>query len=436
MATDKPNAMLQILEEKDKLIVSLKEAQTKRDKLNEQQIKILSEDNQAKTEMINSFDQRLKDLRYEVLKKDSEVSIYRITNEKISDRLESLKKEITNYRDGINQDVSRLKSALEKEMREKNALHQIISTDLKSTIIKLESKLREVEEHYVSVIKNVAEKQGLAKKNIREAMDRLQDATALLDLGSQEVFRPHKIEEEFGQIVDSAKRNSLNKEEEIRKSGSGSTVIENIENVNIKLMNSPSIENLFSEISSLQNSAQSELENMGRNGQLGGGPGAGLSGNGLGTGGGGSGSGSGSRSGNGSGSAGQGGGAAGGNQDPANMANRPIAQQRSAPTIQTGGMGASLGGEQRNRTIIDKDNFAPFDWQRILNDMQLRKYGDLIKTCDIAIKAGDYNKAIKLFKTIRDQPGISDTEVTSKMIDEEILYLEKMLKDRYTRKPE
>lgn len=423
MAEDKPNALLQILEEKDKLIVSLKESQTKRDKLNEQQIKILSEDNQVKTEQLKSLDQRIKDLKYDVLKKDAEISIYRITNEKITDRLESLKREIGNYRESINRDVLQLKTALEKEIREKDALHQIISTDLKTTIVKLESKLREVEEHYISVIRQIAEKQGVAKKSIRMAMDNLQDANSLLDLGSQEVFRPHKIEEEFGQIVDSAKRNGLDKEEEIRKAGSGNTVIENIENVNVKLMSTPVIENLFSEISSLQSSAQTELESVGQSA------------------------------------------AAGSSQNGPSAQNDPLRRMsapgvQGAPGIQTrtqagspairmapgasgaSGMGASGGiggagsGEQRSRTIIDKDNFAPFDWQKILSDMQLKKYGDLIRSCDVAIKSGDYNKAIKLFKTIRDQPGISDTEVTSKMIDEEILYLEKMLKDRYTKKPE
>jgi hypothetical protein len=416
MAEEKSNALLQILEEKDKLIVSLKESQTKRDKLNEQQIKILSEDNQAKTEQLKLLDQRIKDLRYDVLKKDAEISIYRITNEKITDRLESLKREIGNYRESINREILQLKASLEKEMREKEALHQIISTDLKSTIVKLESKLREVEEHYVSVIRQIAEKQAMAKKAIRTAMDNLQDASSLLDLGSQEVFRPHKIEEEFGQIVDSAKRNGLEREEEIRKASSGSTVIENIENVNVKLMNTPVIENLFSEISSLQRSAQAELENVAHSAAEGG---------------------AGNHAQN---TQAKGGSFAGSQVSSAGQ----VRAQPGSPAVHADSSGGSGGGtgtggrgaEYRNRTIIDKENFAPFDWQKVLNDLQLKKYGDLIRSCDAAIRSGDYNKAIKLFKTIRDQPGISDTEVTSKMIDEEILYLEKMLKDRYTKKPE
>ncbi len=435
MADENQSTMLQILQEKDKLIVSLKESQTKRDKLNEQQILILSQDNQVKQEQIKAFDKDIKDLRFDVLKKDSEISIYKITNEKITDKLEKLKGEIGVYRQSINNDLQQLKLSLDKELKEKEALHQIISTDLKATITKLEAKLCEVEDHYVNIIKNISEKQGRAKLNIREALDRLQDALALLDLGNLEIYRPKQIVEEFGQIVDTAKRDSLGREEEIRKSGSGNTVIENIENVNVKLMSTPQIESLFSDISTLQTTAAEELDNVGNSG------GAERQGAGNGSG---AGSGTGGSSQK-SGSPAGGGADGKSQQQPGNQAGAGAGAQSRQPGSQAGaGAGAGVQPQQRmmmqgsgdgsKRTILDKDNFAPFDWQKILGDMQLKKYAALVKSCDIAINAGDYTRAIKLFQTIRDQPGIQDAKVAGKMIDEEIIYLEKIIKDRYTKK--
>ena len=69
------STLLRILEEKDKLIVSLKEAATRRDKLNEQQIRLLSHDNQSKTLVVKNIQKRIKDLEYEILRRESEISI-------------------------------------------------------------------------------------------------------------------------------------------------------------------------------------------------------------------------------------------------------------------------------------------------------------------------------------------------------------------------
>lgn len=373
------SALLKVLEEKDKLIVSLKEASTRRDKLNEQQIRLLSVDNQKKEAAIRGLQQRLRQVEAALMRRNAELAVLRAAEEKVARTVEDLKGEIERYKKGLADAFADLDRTVREEFRRKDRFVETLTAEFQGTIGRLEKKLAEVEEHYAGVLEGIAAKQGEAKLRIRQAIDLLQDAMALLDLGRTDLLKPRTLEEEVGRIVDETKRRIGEAEEEVRKAAASEVVIRNIENVNIRLAETPGIERLVAEIGRLQGAAREELAKLA------------------------------------------------GGEGSSGAASQPAPQ---APR--------SSGGkeEQRTRTIIDRDNFAPFDWKRVLSDLQLTKYRDLIKVCDEAIRAGDLVKAIKLFKTIRDQPGILDNEITTKMIDDEIAYLEKAIKDRYMRRPE
>jgi hypothetical protein len=444
--------LLRVLEEKDKLIVSLKESSTRRDKLNEQQIRMLSVDNQNKIALLRNLQQRAKQFEYHILKKESELAIFRLTNEKVGEKVEALKTEIDHYKRGLQDELSALNRTIQSEFRQKDLFAQTITQEFHATVDKLEKKLGEVEDHYSGVINGIAEKQGSAKKLIREAMDRLQDALSFLDMGSVDLVRPKALDDEVGHIMDATRKQISRAEEEVRKEKSGDTIIRNIETVNIRMSSTPHIENIVSDIGRIRSNAEEELSKVGQlkpaeledfAKKVGAAPAP----------------------------AGQPpipvmarpAGSAGGTSSAAPSApsqaassgGAPLQASTSAPAgaAQAGSGQSGAGGspaqiqmvapptpkwneENKNRTILDRDNFAPFDWKRILNDLQLAKYSDLIKVCNQAIKGGDLLKAIKLFKTIREQPGVLDQEVTTKMIDDEIEYLEKVIKDKYTRKPE
>jgi hypothetical protein len=442
--------LLKILDEKDKLIVSLKESSTKRDKLNETQIRMLSEDLHQKSDLLTELRQKIKDTEYDALRKESELSIYKITNDKINERLGSLKSEILAYKDGIASELVNLKDLITKELGTKDGLAKAISDEMRGTITKLETKVKEVEDYYLGILKNLSAKQGAAKKLVREAIDTLQDALNYLDIGNLDLYKPKHIEQEFQQVIDSSRKSISEKEESIRSGGAGDTVIKNIENVNIRLMQSPKLENIFSDIGGLSANARKELQALQR-GMAGGGGGEQNIGkqneifgdkNVSQKGGGKEAGGKGAKPAGAEGAEGGKGDEGEGKKDKGDKGDGedgggPEGAKSDGSLEELIEAGQRFGQEDGDplKMLMEKENFAPFDWMKILNDMQLRKYSDLIKVCNKAIKEGNYTKAVKLFRTIREQPGIQEAEITTKMIDEEIEFLEKIVKDKYTRKP-
>jgi len=442
---DSSATLLHVLEEKDKLIVSLKEASTKRDKLNEQQIRMLSIDNQKKLAALRAMQQRYRSIENQLLKKGAELAIYRITNEKITEKVEALKNEIELYKKGVIDEINNLNRAIQTEFKQKDLFLQTVTAEFNATIDKLEKKIREVEQHYLDIIQMIATKQNSAKQLIREAMEKLQDALSFLDMGNVELFKPQNLEEEMNRIVDSTRKHIAKTEEELRKEKTGDTIIKNIETVNIKLSAAPRIENIVSEISRIRSSAEEEVSKLGtmkdeelssyakaqyEKDRASGGKGS-LGGN------------SQSKTDSGISSSAFRDGRTGSGSSEGSKGSASAGTAGATGSAGTGGTGGTVStaatfgqrwdDENKNRTIIDRDNFAPFDWKRILSDLQLSKYSDLIRICNEAIKNKDYVKAIKLFKTIREQPGILEQEITTKMIDDEIEYLEKVIKDKYTR---
>ncbi len=89
-------------------------------------------------------------------------------------------------------------------------------------------------------------------------------------------------------------------------------------------------------------------------------------------------------------------------------------------------------GEEIQEVIFKRGrNYAPFNWREILSDIQLTRFESFIESCIKAEKSGNYMKALGLYKTIQEQPGISDT-IAGRLLDDHIEYLEDLIKRKYS----
>jgi len=432
MGTQGSDTLLKILNEKDKLIVSLKEASTKRDKLNEKQISVLSQANHDLQQDLQKVNHKFNQTQEKLYKTESQLEIYKATNESISEKLEAIKNEFGSYKDSISKHLNNLKSTIEQELTKRETQYQESYKKLQTIISSLESKVNEIENYYQDILHTIADKQGSAKVLIRDAIDKLNDALNFLDLGDSSHFTPRQLHDKISDSASAAKESISTEAENMKQQNSGDTIIKNIENVNIELTSDSRLSSLFSEVQNL--SVKNTTEQISRT----------ISNNNPDR------TNSSSNTGETSSSIEQSSGDGQNSQadfsqkthsdsTPGNnlSPNNPN-QNSNSLNSQENKISAdddynkNQNKESIQRTILDKDNFAPFDWDKILSDLQLKKFENFIRSANKAIKSGDYMKAIDLFKTIRDQPSIQDSNVAVKMIDDEIEYLEKHIKNKYS----
>jgi len=242
--TQDHGAMLNILEEKDKIIVSLKESSTQRDKINENQIRLLSEDNERKLGRINELTNSLQRLERTVSQRDAELAIYRERYSQYNERLEELRKAVGEYKDSIAHALTEIRDMVTHELRDRDERGGQILEKLRDNQQKLEGKLSEVERYYKDIIHQIAEKQVKAKLFIRKALVGLQEALNQLDLNPTQPMLDSRMIGEFSDLA--ARSDELHKEYG-NTSRDASTIIHNIENVHLQLSSTPKLDRFFRE---------------------------------------------------------------------------------------------------------------------------------------------------------------------------------------------
>lgn len=237
-------AMLNILEEKDKIIVSLKESSTQRDKINENQIRLLSEDNERKMGRINELSSSIQRLERVVSQRDAELAIYRERYSQYNDRLEELRKAVGEYKESIAHALSEIRDMVTHELRERDERGGQILEKLRDNQQKLEGKLSEVERYYKDIIHQIADKQVKAKLFIRKALVGLQEALNQLDLNPTQPMLDSRM---IGEFSDLAARSDELYKEYGSSARDASTIIHNIENVHLQLSSTPKLDRFFRE---------------------------------------------------------------------------------------------------------------------------------------------------------------------------------------------
>ncbi len=405
LAMDKDvQALLDILHEKDNLIVSLKESSTQRDKLNEKQIRMLSEDSSNKLMQIKELQTKLHDMDSNLVKREAELSILRMTEGKLSDKVNEIKISFERYRAQVRQSIDQIKMAIQDELTRREDYKNKVIDELKDNYLKLEAQIQEVDNYYKSVVAEIAKKQGLAKKYIRHALNDLQESLSLLDISHAEYIEPSQIKEAFGKVVEDS-AGLFQEAKEMKGLPQGATVIKNIENVNIKLSQVPEIEGIFKEITQISHEKQQVMEKTIKQGLQ---QGASQSSGGK----------SEDEKKKSEGDRGEGGDKGGALSDERSKAEEEEKKKKSQDDI--------------NEVIFKKGrNYAPFNWQEILSDIHLKRFQSFIQSCIKAEKEGNYTKALGLYKTIREQPGIANS-IAGRLLDDHIEYLEDLLKRRYS----
>jgi len=434
--------LLNILREKDNLIVSLKEASTRRDKLNEQQIKMLAEDNAKKLMEIKSLQAKLKEVEAKFAQKEAELSLFKITEEKLSSRVEAFRAEFERYRAQVRSSIDQIKLAIQEELTKREEYKNKILDEMKNNYLKIEAQLQELDNYYKEIIADISKKQGLAKKYIRHALNDLQEALSLLDIAHAEFIQPTKIKEDYSKLIEES--NKLFEEfKEMKELPGGTTIIRNIENVNIKLSSAPQIEAIFEEVQHITKSAQEYIEKSAK-GIISGeeeqkldkrlpvneiqkeesgkeafgeqGKEASVSPKGVES----------------AGNLGKESSAGAKGKESSPKESGKISPDERVNTDDDEKKKKKMNEDDVHEVIFKRGrNYAPFNWESILSDIQLKRFQSFIQSCIKAEKEGNYLKALKLYKTIREQPGIAET-IAGKLLDDHIEYLEDIVKRKYS----
>jgi hypothetical protein len=482
------HALLNILGEKDKLIVSLKEPSTQRDILNEKQIRMLSEDNSKKNNRIKSLQSEMKAAESAVKQKEAELKVFKITEEKLSSKIEDFKVAFEQYKSSIRENLDGIKSSITEEFAKREEYKDNLLENIQSNYEKLEEQIQSVDDYYKGLVTEITKKQNMAKKYIRQALNNIQEGLSYLDLSHMEVIDPLTQKEEFRKVMDESE-GLFNEFKDLKGKYAGGTVIENIENVNIKLSEAPVIEGVFREIREIKQTAIEEPEEEGKKktkkrkvkseapeevvtttsesqiipqqvietqtiskqiiehqsieSQSGGTPSSGTPSGGKAS-----------------------------SEEPAQAEDDAPSQPKQkrkksapesdeAPGQKSKGQGPGEGGgaaqNQVNDDRVEEEeqpdeepkpkkksaddyqemvfkrgkNYAPFNWRSILSDVQLDRFQSIIESSIKAEKEGQLMKALGLYKTVQEQPGVSST-IAGKLLEDHIEYLEDIIKRQYS----
>ncbi|MBN1899228.1 MAG: hypothetical protein JW827_10645 [Spirochaetes bacterium] len=427
------DALLNIIREKDNLIVSIKESSTRRDKLNEQQIRMLAEDNSRKLMQVKSLSMRVREVEANLAKSQAELSLFKVTEGKLSSKVEEFKAAFESYKSQVRSSLDSLKLAIQDELGKREEYKNKLLDDMKANYAKLETQLQGVDDHYKEIIAEISKKQGTSKKYIRHALNDLQEALSMLDIAHADFIQPTKIIEDSERIAEESQA-LFNEFRDMKGLPGGTTLIKNIENVTVKLGAAPKIDGIFQEISTITSGSRDKVEKMASE-TLGGRKGAGDQAS------------AGVGKGSGSGAAGKGTATQAG-EDQGDAKKKIDSPEQKAGGKEGAGKGGSIGGERtkaeeeaKKKKKFGEDvqevvfkrgrNYAPFNWQEILSDIQLKRFQSFIQSCIKAEKSGNLLKALQLYKTIREQPGISET-IAGRLLDDHIEYLEDLIKRKYS----
>jgi len=241
-AANDAQAMLDIIKEKDKIIVSLKESSTQRDKINENQINLLSVDNQKKLGRINELMSAVQRLEKAVAEREAKLSLVDERHSSHGVRLEQLKVAVDEYKENISRSMGEIRDMVTRELRERDERGEGILERMRENQGKLEGKLSEAEQHYKNIIQGIAEKQVKTRLFIRKALVDLQEALSQLDLNTSQAILDSRLTNEFSDIM--AQSDELAGEYRSR-SHDAATIIHNIENVHIQLASTPKLDSFF-----------------------------------------------------------------------------------------------------------------------------------------------------------------------------------------------
>jgi len=405
---------------------------------------------------------RIQELESKVKEKESEVEFLKTSGDKVWGKIEEFKVAIERYKTSVKEALNEIKFAIQEEITRREEHKNKMLDELKERYMRLERQLEELDNYYKGILEEVAQKQGLAKNFIKHALHDLQEALALLDMGKLETYEPVKLREDFSRLL----QESYSLLENFRKEKAlpgASTIVEKIENVNIKLESTPVIEGILGEIMGFSSEA-GKKKGTKVSGKVGAGGGAPiLSGTGSGSGGIKSGSAVSTKSGGGGGEKAEskkkipysperkkgdatriGGGTQGRTGTSLESDNNPFQSQPSGigsltPEEKVKGdieePEKKRFGEDVHEVIFKRGrNYAPFNWKAILTDINLARFQPFIESCIKAEREGNLMKALQLYKTIREQPGIQGT-IAAKLLDDHIEYLEDMVKRKYTLLP-
>ncbi len=473
------HALMHILEEKDKLIVSLKEAATKRDKLNESQIRLLSQDNTNKESRIKSLAIEAKEAEKLLQAKEAEAKALKLVNDEVNDKLALFRSEFEHYKGLVQGLMDRLKQQVETELSQKESRYDILINRLNENYDKLQNKLIEVENYYNGIMQDIASKQGKAKDYIRHAINDLQDALNYLDLSASEYKKPLRLKDEYERM----KTESENMFDEVKESrGITKTVIENIENVNLEINGLPGMDTLINTISGssagtgLKQQPASPLPSQSGEREAGNTDNevtvddehqdsderadhdadSNISTDAVGQ----------PQSPHERGSGGAGDHDGGAEKASAYNAPQQMRQQQepsvrqsppppvalmeqpaSVPAMSEShqkdtayGSGGAAGTEhsdaiaqQHIAVTLDEHSFlAPFNWKVIRNETILGKYQNMIDKIISAESEGNVMKAYRLFRTLREQPTVTRDPFVVKLLDEQLEYIEQVLRQRFS----
>ena len=135
------DALLEILTEKDNLIVSLKESSTKRDKLNEKQIRLLSEDNTRKSSKLKTLESDVKVLAASVKQKEAEAKLYQDAESKLTVKIEEVRTAFERYKTNIHSALKNIKESIAEEFSKREKYKEDLLENMQENILKLEKLL-------------------------------------------------------------------------------------------------------------------------------------------------------------------------------------------------------------------------------------------------------------------------------------------------------
>jgi len=236
--------MLKILAEKDKIILSLKEASTKRDRLNESQIRLLSEDNDKKLRKIEQLNEKLSLLQSSYAESSSKLNLYKEKVDQSTTKFDELKTILKEYKHNISQTLGDISDMVASELTSREERNSKLANHLQENYRKLEGRLEKLDSEHRTTLERVSQQQGQAKKLIRDAVQRLQNALDMLDLGSPELQLNPRIIDDFNSILRDSEAAFTDLNSRVRETD---IIIKKIENLNLQLAETPKLDRYFTE---------------------------------------------------------------------------------------------------------------------------------------------------------------------------------------------
>ncbi len=223
-----PSSLIKVLDEKDKIIVSLKEASKKIDQSNESQIRILSVDGEKKADTISSLKDRANQLNLEL----NDMKIKLVAYEEKKGNFEQLKQAVENYRQNISTSLKELKNLVSEELTSRDNKNEATTQQLRNNYQELENKMAQAQAQYKTILAGLFDKQKMAKTYIRKSLTNIQEALNMLDTNSTDLMIDDSIYQNFSQLMSNSQEAFAKLED---KNKGNKTIIENIENLNLQL---------------------------------------------------------------------------------------------------------------------------------------------------------------------------------------------------------